>query len=356
MKLALITDTHWGVRNDNVAFLDNSKKFLDNTFFPYLDEHNIRTVIHLGDIVDRRKYININTARRLREDFLQPLSLREIDFHLIIGNHDTYFKNTNDVNSGRELIVGRYPTFKIYSNQAVTVDFDGLPILFIPWITSENKEETFNAIQKTNAQIAMGHLEIQGFEMFKGSIVSHGEDRSVFDKFDIVMSGHFHHKSTDGHIYYLGSHAEFTWSDYNDPRGFHIFDTETRELKFIQNPYRMFKKVWYNDSDDDFLQTKVDYSQFKDSIVKVIVTCKNNPYWFDKFIENIETEEPIQLQIVEDHLNLDLAEDEQQIINEAESTLDIFKKYINSYDNDQISKEKLTNKVVELYNEAISLE
>lgn len=356
MKLALITDTHWGVRNDNVAFLDNSKKFLDNTFFPYLDEHNIRTVIHLGDIVDRRKYININTARRLREDFLQPLSLREIDFHLIIGNHDTYFKNTNDVNSGRELIVGRYPTFKIYSNQAVTVDFDGLPILFIPWITSENKEETFNAIQKTNAQIAMGHLEIQGFEMFKGSIVSHGEDRSVFDKFDIVMSGHFHHKSTDGHIYYLGSHAEFTWSDYNDPRGFHIFDTETRELKFIQNPYRMFKKVWYNDSDDDFLQTKVDYSQFKDSIVKVIVTCKNNPYWFDKFIENIETEEPIQLQIVEDHLNLDLAEDEQQIIDEAESTLDIFKKYINSYDNDQISKEKLTNKVVELYNEAISLE
>lgn len=356
MKLALITDTHWGVRNDNVAFLDNSKKFLDNTFFPYLDEHDIRTVIHLGDIVDRRKYVNINTARRLREDFLQPLSVREIDFHLIIGNHDTYFKNTNDVNSGRELIVGRYPTFKIYSNQAVTVDFDGLPILFIPWITSENKEETFNAIQKTNAQIAMGHLEIQGFEMFKGSVVSHGEDRSIFDKFDIVMSGHFHHKSTDGHIYYLGSHAEFTWSDYNDPRGFHIFDTETRELKFIQNPYRMFKKVWYNDSDDDFLQTKVDYSQFKDSIVKVIVTCKNNPYWFDKFIENIEAEEPIQLQIVEDHLNLDLAEDEQQIIDEAESTLDIFKKYINSYDNDQISKEKLTNKVVELYNEAISLE
>jgi DNA repair exonuclease SbcCD nuclease subunit len=356
MKIALITDTHWGVRNDNVAFLDNSKKFLDNTFFPYLDEHNIRTVIHLGDIVDRRKYININTARRLREDFLKPMSLREIDFHLIIGNHDTYFKNTNDVNAPRELIVGRYPTFKIYSNQAVTVYFDGLPILFIPWITLENRQDIINAVKSTPAQIAMGHLEIQGFEMFKGSVVSHGDDRSAFDKFDMVMSGHFHHRSSDGHIYYLGSHAQFTWSDYDDPRGFHVFDTETRELTFINNPYEMFKKVWYNDSDDSFLQSNIDYSQFKDTMVKVIVTCKNNLYWFDRFIENIESENPVQLQIVEDHLNLDLEENEQQIIDEAESTLDIFKNYISSYDNGQVDKEKLTSKVIELYNEAMSLE
>ena len=36
MKIALITDTHWGVRNDNVSFHDNSKKFLDDVFFPTL--------------------------------------------------------------------------------------------------------------------------------------------------------------------------------------------------------------------------------------------------------------------------------------------------------------------------------
>lgn len=356
MKIALITDTHWGVRNDNVAFLDNSKKFLDNTFFPYLDEHNIRTVIHLGDIVDRRKYININTARRLREDFLEPLANRDIDFHLIIGNHDTYFKNTNETNSVKELIVGKYNTFYCYENEARTITFDGLPILFIPWICNENREQVTNEIQNTNAQIAMGHLEIQGFEMFKGSVVSHGDDRSAFDKFDMVMSGHFHHRSSDGHIYYLGSHAQFTWSDYDDPRGFHVFDTETRELTFINNPYEMFKKVWYNDSDDSFLQSNIDYSQFKDTMVKVIVTCKNNLYWFDRFIENIESENPVQLQIVEDHLNLDLEENEQQIIDEAESTLDIFKNYISSYDNGQVDKEKLTSKVIELYNEAMSLE
>ena len=94
MKIALITDTHWGVRNDQLAFLDNNKKFLDDIFFPYLDAHSIDTVIHLGDLVDRRKYLNINTAKRLRDDFIRPLHRREIRPYLIIGNHDTYYKNT----------------------------------------------------------------------------------------------------------------------------------------------------------------------------------------------------------------------------------------------------------------------
>ena len=353
MKIALITDTHWGVRNDSISFLDNSKKFLDGVFFPYLDEHDIKTVVHLGDLVDRRKYVNINTARRLRRDFLTPLNERNLDVHLIAGNHDTYFKNTNDINALRELVVGKY-IFQVYDTNATEVTFDGVPILFIPWICDENREQVLNAIQSTNAQIAMGHLEIQGFEMYKGSLVSHGDDRSIFSKFDICMSGHYHHRSTDGHIFYLGSHAEFTWSDYDDPKGFHIFDTQTRELTFIENPYKMFKKVWYNDADDAFLQKKIDYSEYRGCMIKVIVTNKTNHYWFDKFIENLEGENPLDIQIVEDHLHLDL-EDDQDIVNEAESTLDIFKKYIENYEMKNIDKDKLTKKIFELYNEAIGI-
>jgi DNA repair exonuclease SbcCD nuclease subunit len=353
-KLALITDTHWGVRGDNVAFLDNSKKFLDEIFFPYIDGHNISTVIHLGDIVDRRKYININTARRLRVDFLDKLNERNLDIHLIAGNHDTYFKNTNEVNAIKELVENAYPSFKTYTKHAESVNFGGIPILFIPWVCDDNRKQVLDAIQTSPAQIAMGHLEISGFEMFKGSVVSHGDDRSIYNKFDIVMSGHFHHRSTDGHIVYLGSHGEFTWSDFDDPRGFHVFDTETRELTFIENPYKMFKKIWYNDSDDIFLQKKIDYSQYKNCLVKVIVTNKTNLYWFDKFIENLEEENPIDIQIVEDHLNLDL-EDDNDIINEAESTLDIFKKYIDTYEIKNMDKNKLSKKIVELYNEAISI-
>ena len=352
MKIALITDTHWGVRNDHLAFMENNNLFLDNVFFPLLVKHNIRTIVHLGDLVDRRKYININTANRLRVDFLDKMI--GYDVHIIAGNHDTYFKNTNEINSIRELVDEKYD-FKIYDRYAEEVSFDGTPILFIPWICDDNRQRTVEIINGTKSTIAMGHLEIQGFEMYKGSIVSHGDDASLFDRFDMVMSGHYHHRSTNGHIWYLGSHAEFTWSDYDDPRGFHVFDTETRELTFIENPYKMFKKIWYNDTDNKFINSDIDYKQYKNSLVKVIVTNKSQPLWFDKFIENLESENPIDLQIVEDHLNLNL-ENDSDIINEAESTLDIFKKYVQTIEHKNLDKEKLEKKIVELYNEALTIE
>lgn len=356
MKIALITDTHWGVRNDNVAFLDNNKQFLDETFFPYLRNNNITTLVHLGDLVDRRKFVNINTAKRLREDFLQPLNQFGIECHFISGNHDTYFKNTNEVNALRELVVGKYSNIKVYSNYPVEVDFDGLIVLLTPWICDENRKATLDKLKMTNAQIIMGHLELAGFEMYRGSMVSHGDDPKLFDRFDMVMSGHYHHRSSNGHVFYLGSHGEFTWSDWNDPRGFHVFDTETRELTFIQNPHTMFAKIWYDDQEKMMHEVMdVDFGKYKKKLLKVIVTNKTNPFWFDTFIEKLEAAGPIEIQIVEDHLNLSLEED-NDIVNEAESTVDIFKKYIEQINSPNFNKIKLEKTIVELYNEAIAIE
>jgi hypothetical protein len=225
----------------------------------------------------------------------------------------------------------------------------------LPWICDENRKVSFEKIKSTPAQIIMGHLELAGFEMYKGSMVSHGDDRNIFNRFDLVLSGHYHHRSSDGTICYLGSHGEFTWSDYDDPKGFHILDTETRELTFIKNPYTMFEKVWYNDTDTKFLETIFDYSKYRKKIVKVIVQNKNNPLWFDKFIENIESENPIEMQIVEDHLNLNL-EDDNDIVNEAESTIDIFKKYLETTQIKNVDTVKLTSKIIELYQEALTVE
>jgi UDP-2,3-diacylglucosamine pyrophosphatase LpxH len=335
--------------------MDNSKKFLDSVFLPYIDSNDIHTVVHLGDLVDRRKYININTARRLREDFLLPLYHRCLNVHFIAGNHDTYFKNTNQVNALRELVAGKYHTFKIYDHHPVEVDFENTSILLTPWICDENRKLSLDAIRSTQAQIVMGHLELAGFEMYRGSMVSHGDDRSLFDRFDLVLSGHYHHHSSDGTIHYLGSHAEFTWSDYDDPRGFHILDTETRELTFIENPYKMFGKVWYDDATIGNEPEGLDLSAFKDKIIKVIVSNKTNPYRFDKFIEELEKTGIIEMQIVEDHHHMDLEEDDN-IVNEAESTMQIFKKYIGQLDNEKIDTNKLEKTIVDLYQEALTIE
>lgn len=350
MRLALLTDTHWGVRGDNPFFLDLNKKFLDNTFFPKLEELNIKTCIHLGDLVDRRKYVNILTANRVRNDFLSPINDKGIKTHIIAGNHDCYHKNTNKINALQELVGPSYSNINIYDSP-YTLELDGLSIDLIPWICDENHKETMEFINNSKAQICMGHLEIEKFPMYKGIPSEHGMSASIFDKYDMVMSGHYHTRSHAKNIWYLGSHGEFTWSDHNDPKGFHIFDTNTRELTFIENPYRVFKKIFY----DDRKELNEIPKDLGSSIIKVVVSSKEDPYKFDKFISKIEKQNPIELQIVEDHLNLHL-ENETNIIDEAESTLDIFKKYIGKLDLSPTMKEPLENLMVELYTEALSIE
>jgi DNA repair exonuclease SbcCD nuclease subunit len=356
MKIALITDTHWGVRNDNIAFHDNNKKFLDNVFFPTLTSMAINHIIHLGDIVDRRKYINFLTAKRLRDDFLAPLEAMGITLDIIAGNHDVYYKNTNEVNALEELIYGKYENVGVFTEAITFPQKDDTPILYVPWINDENRAATLKEIHDSKSQIVLGHLELEGFQMYRGSMASHGDSPDLFGRFDLVCSGHYHHKSSAGNIHYLGSHSQFTWSDYEDDRGFHILDTETKKLEFILNPYTMFDKVWYSDLNKDMNEVlDFDYERYKGKIIKVIVSNKTNPYWFDKFVENLERVNPIDMQIVEDNLNLNI-EDDTDIVNEAESTLDIFKKQIKMIDTDDTNRLKLESTIVNLYNEALEIE
>ena len=354
MQIALITDTHYGIRNDSHIFYDYFKRFLDDVFFPTLEKQGIRQVIHLGDVVDRRKYVNFLTLYHLRRDFLEEFEKRMIDLYIILGNHDTYYKNTNEINAVRELIEGKYQFIHVIERPQV-VEFDRTEILLLPWICEDNLEESMNAIRTTPATVLMGHLELNGFEMFRGSISDHGLDHRLFDRFDVVCSGHFHHKSSTGNIHYLGAFAEYTWSDYDDPRGFHLFDTDTRELTFIQNPYRMFEKIWYDDTNKTVEEVVFDREiDVRNKMVKVIVVNKTNPYWFDLFIDRVEKAGATDLQVVEDHMNLDLMADED-IVDEAEDTLTVFKKYIGQLSL-SVDQKKLERLITGLYNEALQVE
>ena len=193
MKIALLNDTHFGARNDSPAFLDYFMRFYDEIFFPYLKENDIKTLIHLGDVVDRRKFINFKTAHTFREEFMHRLYKEGIDTHIILGNHDTYYKNTNKVNAINELCT-TYDGIKepwIY-DKAVTKNFGGTDICLIPWICDDNYEHSIHEIENTTAEIALGHLEIKGFEMHSGHMNLQGLEKSMFHRFEKVLSGHFH--------------------------------------------------------------------------------------------------------------------------------------------------------------------
>jgi len=354
MKIAIITDTHWGARNDSVAFLDYFSKFHDNIFFPYLEKHGIETIIHLGDIVDRRKYINFVVLNRFKDRFIKPVVERGIDLHVIIGNHDVPFRNTNEINSMKELFADDFANINSYW-KPTTKNFDGCDICFMPWINRSNFDESMDELNQTKAQVVFGHFEISGYQVMRGVKHDHGLSPNVFSRFDLVCSGHFHHRHAKNNISYLGTPYEIFWSDYNDDRGFHVFDTDTRELEFIRNPYRIFHKIVYNDEEKSLEEvTDIDFSKYTDTYIKVIVQQKTNPYAFDLLLDRLYKADPLNVSIVDDHKHLDKQPDEE-ILNEAEDTFSILTKYVDNLDFAGDNKQ-LNNLIRDLYNEAINLE
>ena len=349
MKIALLNDTHFGARSDSPAFIKYFNRFYDEIFFPYLEENNITTLIHLGDVVDRRKFINFNNAHNFQNKFWKRLWEMKIDTHIILGNHDTYYKNTNSINSMQQLITtfdGVNEPF-IYEKPK-TVEFDGLPILFVPWICPENEEESLKAITESQAQICMGHLEVKGFEMHKGHFQDHGLEMDLFKRFEKVYSGHYHRKSDNGTIFYLGTQYEITWSDYQCPKGFHVFDTNTRELTRIPNPISMFKKIVYNDKVNSY--STMDISEYENCFIKVIVEEKTDVNQFGDFIDRLHNEiHTNEVNVIEDSYNINSTAD-VNIVDQGEDTLSFLQNYINSLDT-ELDKNKMNSIVKDLYSE-----
>lgn len=357
MKIAVITDIHYGVRNDSPHFIDANRRFFREVYFPKLDEELIEHVVFMGDLVDRRKYINFMTAHHMRVDFMEPHRDKGVHIDAILGNHDVYYKNTNEFNALRELYRDcNYVTiFDEPFERTFGTGEDRL--LYLPWCNPSNKDQLINAIQDSRASVVFGHLELEGFAMDKHTVSQHGAfERKLLDKFDVVASGHYHHASEQGNIKYLGSHAQFTWADHGDKRGFHIFDTETREFTFVENPFNMFEKVHYSEKIDMAEVVRDhDFSNVEGKYVKVVVHEREDIPLFNMFMDKIEKANPIDVQVVDDHLNLDLTEDDE-IVDEAQDTLTIFRRAIETSNTSGIDQISLDNFVTNLYQEALSVE
>tara|TARA_Y100000813_G_scaffold60755_1_gene42939 strand:- start:1734 stop:2768 length:1035 start_codon:yes stop_codon:yes gene_type:complete len=317
MKIAIITDTHYGARKGADYIHSYFKNFYDNIFFPYLEKNNIDTIIHMGDVFDSRKSIDYQSLEWSKRVVFEPLKKYKV--HAITGNHDAYYKNTNKVNSP-ELLLKDYDNIITYS-KPTEINIGGLDILLLPWINSENFEESKEFIDNSKSKIAMGHLEINGFKATRGHMMEDGMDVSIFSKFEKVYSGHFHTRSTDGKIYYLGNPYEMYWNDVNDKRGFHIFDTETLIHTPIDNPYKLFYNIYYEDTPHQTF----DSTEYTNKLVKVIVRKKTNTKQFEKFIDKLYSSNVQDLKIIE---NFVIQENENFEIDEEENTLSILNRYI----------------------------
>lgn len=351
MKVAIITDTHSGAGNDSQTMNEYFLRFYEEVFFPYLKANDIKNVIHLGDVFDRRKYINFSTLHSWHKRVFAPLNEMCERVDILIGNHDTYYKNTNAINSVESLL-SIYDSFKFYASPT-QVEVDNLSVLYLPWICEDNQEQSLKMVEESSAKLCMGHLELIGFEMHAGHLnVDKGFRGELFDKFYMTLSGHFHCKSSRGGIHYLGSPYPMMWGDYGSTRGFHVLDTETLELTFVENPIQIYHKIYYNDSTETFdaLMSR-DLSKLSGMFVKVIVQKKNNPYWFDQFLDNIQKSNPCDVSVIE--ASLEELTNEDETFDETKDTLTILKECVDSLEI-TTHKNQLNDLLRDLYIEALN--
>jgi hypothetical protein len=319
MRVAIITDQHFGARKNSKLFHDYFLSFYNDVFFPTLEREGITTVIDMGDTFDSRKGIDFAALAWAKDNYYDRLNSLGCLVYTVVGNHTAYYKNTNQVNAV-DLLLREYKNVKVIS-EAEHIKIGSQDVLFIPWINSENQDQTYNIIKKSKAKLAMGHLELNGFSAYRGHTMTTGHDSAIFEKFTKVFSGHYHTRSDNGKIYYLGNPYEIYANDYNDTRGFHIFDTETLSLETINNPYRMFYSVFYDDSDYQIFDAR----PYENKIVKLIVRKKSNPKQFDKFLDKLYSSNVAELKIIE---NFNIQENFEIEELESEDTISILNRYV----------------------------
>lgn len=347
MKIAILNDTHCGIRNSSDVFLDYQQKFYEDVFFPYCIEHDIKQVLHLGDYYDHRKFVNFKALNHNRAIFLDPLKKNGMMMDIIPGNHDVYYKNTNELNSLKELL-GYYINNVNIIMKPTVMKYGSLSMALVPWINNQNYAEYTKWIKSCKAKVIGAHLELNNFEMMRGIPSHSGMSADLFSHFDTVLSGHYHTKSSKGNVHYLGSQMEFYWNDADDPKYFHILDTETLEITPVLNPHRMFYKLEWRDGCD------TDLSQIKDKFVKIVVTEKSDPYLFDKFVDEVNSHNPHELKIAETFDEF-MGENVDDSAISIEDTPTLLNDYVDAVDT-ELNKSRIKSIIKALYTEASNME
>ena len=343
MKILLITDQHFGVRNDNLHFVEHYRKFYSKIVIPFLKASGIKEIINLGDTFDRRKYVNFMSLEAAKEMWFDPVKELGCKMTALIGNHDIYYKNTLRINSPEELL-GGYDIDVI--DEPTTRSYDGTDILFLPWICDENYDRTLRSITESTAPVCMGHLELNGFEAHPGHVMDKGTDMTIFKSFKKVFSGHYHTKSNKDNCYYLGNPYQLYWNDYGQKRGFHVFDTETLRTTFYRNPFDTFHKLYYNNG-----VVLPNEEEVKGTFVKLIVEDKGDYTKFDYFVRQLQDIGLADLKIVED-LSVDI--EGGDVVVETEDTITLLDNYIDDIDL-KVDKSNVKNIMRSLYMEASEL-
>lgn len=229
MKIALISDLHFGVKQSDQTFQKSQLKFFENQLVEELKMRNIKNIFVLGDIFDTRQAVNVQTLNVVMNLFKNTFA--DFDIKVIVGNHDLYYKTTTDVHS--LVALNELPNVEVFEKPS-TFEFHGHNITMLPWITD------YSAKLTEKSEYCFAHLDIVGFMMDRVNVCSDGITiKELTKNFEHIYTGHFHTRSHKEigkcSIDYIGSPYQITRIDAGQDRGCTILDLDTNETELIVN-------------------------------------------------------------------------------------------------------------------------
>lgn len=296
MAIAKLGDLHVGSRQGSQFLRDFIKSYLIDYLIPELVENDIHEVWQFGDTFDIRKFLYGDDKDWMEHELTPALREGGIKWNGIIGNHDITKADSNRIN-WPSWLVGLAPDVYTYYSETEEVMIEGKKVLLLPWINKENYQRSVEAIENTDAEYCFAHLELAGFKMYQSSTCDHGQiDLSLLSKFKRVDTGHFHTRSFEGNVQYLGTPFHLTWEDYKDGdnRGFYIDDLTDGGEIFIKNSpnQTLFRVIEYafdkldadidNWKNPEWLQ---DVLGLKGQVVKIVVTNRDNSKHYEAFCD-----------------------------------------------------------------------
>ena len=346
-RIIITSDWHFGIRSNNLDWFGIMKDYHESFFIPWLEE-NIQegdVIYHLGDVFDNRQNVNLLIAS-YAIDLFERLS-RIAPIHIIVGNHDIYRKNTNDITSVD--ILKHIPNITIHKEPIVHT-YGKTKCLLMPWRKDkEHEQETLGEFK--NVDYLFCHSEVKGVRTTSNPHIKleEGNDLNLFKRFKKVYSAHIHFAQRFSNVNFVGNPHHMTRSDRGNKKGIWLLDMKTRTESFYENTH---SPVFVKYKMSSILEESVESleEKFSNNFVDLQVSSK--------FLSNCNistllnmletTARKIELDIQDDNIETDGVEIDENISGEFD-ILNISRTYVDSTSYDEELKERLLNSIKSLY-------
>jgi len=344
-RIIFSSDWHFGLRSNNLEWFEITKDYFENFFLPWLDNNVKEGDIFycLGDVFDNRQTMNLMIAS-YAIDLFERIG-RKLPVYIIVGNHDIYRKNTNDISSVD--ILRHIKNVTVYKEPEIH-EFKNSRCLLMPWRRDKDHEkETLDSYKKIDYVFC--HSEVKGLRVNPNPYVIHegGNSVEIYRGYKGMYSGHIHYSQRNKNVTFVGNIFQMTRSDRNNTKGIWTLEPNTGVETFIENSYSP-KFIKYNieslfdktieelreEFKNNFIDIKVDRATFSNYNVSLLLNL------LEGSARSIQTE-------VYEGEDGEIS-NEEEISNDYD-IMNISKRFIDSSNYDEKIKERLLTSVESLY-------